>query len=513
MATGINDLAGRQKVLEGLWQIGIEPGQLAHIDPKADPNTFLNQLHANGINDDFYRRAVAGVDWRPDSKQPLSQRLMDVLRVSGYRPDEVQRFYDQVVQAGAADDPKSLLQGMTTIFGDRAAGAMVYKATGGKPPDGSAWNPYRTDVPPKNVDTQYGVMGVPSGSAGGGELPIPPPPGKITQQGQPAAPGPGALPPPKKGPAGPGAGGPGAGGPGGGGGAGAGAIAGKRAPGDVDTYLAQNYGHLAYLMSVPEVAKIVKDAEKLGLGDDEIEGRITGTQWWKTTTDSKRLWQDQKITDPATATRSLDAQVQNLRTSAQKYGLQIDDARLRQIAETSLEMGWNTAQADDALSKEFHYQAGQSTAIVGRLKQLAGDYYIPLSDGAIQQWGSSIIAGGGDETMFNQYVKDQAKSMFPTAAGAIDRGVTVKAFTDPYRQIASNTLELDPDTIDFSDPKYLAALSQPDQKTGDNRLMSLSEWSDHIKKDDRYGWDKTENARGEATDMAQKITQIFGGGL
>lgn len=497
------------RLLEGLYGLGVPVQTLMSIDKNLPPEDFKRQLANKGVQPVDFQRAEGLVNLRTDG--PPKANALKIMQTMGVQPDTFKQF-NQLLAGN--NDPKSVLAVLQDLLGPERAGNIMTKATGGKPPEGTVWNPYRGDAPPDKVNVKYGAMGVITGlGASGGDLPQPLTPVQQKQAAATAAKvGGTTLPAPSKTPGGPGAGGGGAAGGGGGGGAGA-LGTGQRAAGDVDTYLAQNYGHLSYLLSIPEVANIVKTAREKGWGDDEIEGAITGSQWWKTTTDSKRLWQDQKTTDPASAARSLDAQVQNLRTSSQKYGIQIDDARLRQIAETSLEMGWTSAQSNEALSKEFHYQAGQSTAIVGRLKDLAGDYYIPLSDGALQQWGQSIIAGGGDESQFNQYVKDQAKSMFPTAAGAIDRGVTVKAFTDPYRQIASQTLELDPDSINFSDPKYLAALNQPDPKTGDHRLMSLSEWSDHIKKDDRYGWDQTQNARNEATDMAQKITKVFGGGL
>lgn len=493
-------------ILAALKSLGLDPKIIDSISAVGNQhgefkNRVLSVLKGSvgGEAAGFFSRAENVANWKPDPKKSATDNFIDSLKAHGLQNSDFIAIDKQVQEEMKKPGIRA------TKDGKGVAGEIDYinaaaKVLGGVSPvllsslerTGQTYRPPVWDPGPAKPAPAAAPAPAPAAAA----------PTAATPQST------------KKGPlAGPGVAGPAAGG----GGPGAGAIAPPgRGAGDVDTYIAQNYGHLAYLTSIPEIANIVKQAEKQGWDDDRIEGAITGSQWWKHTNDTQRTFADQKMTDPATAAKSLNTAVGNLRNRAEALGITISDAKLQQMAENSLSMGWQQSDVDKAIAAEFHYQKGQQggdPAIVGQLKAMAGDFYIPMSDDAINQWGQQVIAGGGDQTQFKNYVKEQAKSMFPTISGAIDRGVTVKTFTDPYRQIASSTLEVPPDQIDFSDPKYLAALNQPDPKTGDNRMMSLSEWSDHIKKDTRYGWDKTQNAVDEATGLAQKLTKVFGGGL
>jgi hypothetical protein len=110
---------------------------------------------------------------------------------------------------------------------------------------------------------------------------------------------------------------------------------------------------------------------------------------------------------------------------------------------------------------------------------------------------------------FTDYVKEQAKSLHPGLASAIDRGVTVKAYVDPYAQVAAQTLDVSPDSIDFvHDPKYQKALFQKDPKTGENTAMSLADWGTYLRTLPDYA--KTRGANQMAAQFGNSLLQTFG---
>jgi hypothetical protein len=192
-------------------------------------------------------------------------------------------------------------------------------------------------------------------------------------------------------------------------------------------------------------------------------------------------------------------------------GFTLPEGRLREIAVTAYDLGWDNVEMNAALSAEFDYNpttgAQEGSALVGDLRQLASDYLVPLGEQTIDQWGRQIIAGTSTNEDFTQYAKNMAKGMFAHYAADIDAGRTVKQLAEPFVQMAMRDLELTQDQIDLMDPKWRKALEM-DPETG--LPMAPSKWQRLIRSDSSYGWDTTQNARGEAAEFAKKIAESFG---
>ena len=138
------------------------------------------------------------------------------------------------------------------------------------------------------------------------------------------------------------------------------------------------------------------------------------------------------------------------------------------------------------------------------------DYLVPVSDQTKQTWAQQIMSGYSSPNDYLEYAKTQAKSLFPSLAGAIDQGLTVSDYADPYRQLASQTLGINPNSVSFLDPKWRKAIDQVDPKTGNRTVMTLADWTTMLKKDPAYGWDKTPQAATEAANLTTKLAQMFG---
>ena len=134
---------------------------------------------------------------------------------------------------------------------------------------------------------------------------------------------------------------------------------------------------------------------------------------------------------------------------------------------------------------------------------------VPISDAQLDKWTKDVQLGNVSQSDFDGYLREQAKSLFPGLSAAIDRGVTVEQYADPYRSIAASTLEVDPQSIDFmKDPKYMKALYQKDPKTGDNTSMSLADWGTHLRGLPEYR--KTSGANQQAASFGNSLLQTFG---
>lgn len=276
------------------------------------------------------------------------------------------------------------------------------------------------------------------------------------------------------------------------------------------------YGYLAWALDLPEVGDLLRTAAKEGWDPSRTQAAIENTTWWRTTSATARQFFQKQKEDPQSAQQELDAQVEHVKSRAAELGVNITDpGRLRQLATTAITGAWDQTQLDNALAAEYHYTPGASTGFAGvteqNIKKLAADYLIPLADSTTGDWITQSIRNGDTSGEgFRNYLITQAKSLFPTLGDVLDKGVTVNQYIDPYRQIAAKNLELSPDGINFSDPRWNKALNVIDPTTNQRRPMSLSEFDTMTKSDPSYGYDHTQGGRQQAADLTSQLGQLMG---
>ncbi len=503
MATGYQSREDRQKILEGLWLIGIEPTQL-NVSADLQGQAFLDALHANGVHDEFIGRAIRGVDWRAESEgsAPLYQKVAALLRTSGYRQDEVDRFYNDARRDG--NNPQFVMDLLTRDFNDRTAGAMIYKATGGKAPQGAIWNPFRGDVPPREVDTRFGSVGVLTVPGPVNELPQGPTPVQQKQQAAKAPPGPptvsGATPGPT--------GAPGAGAGAGGGGGYTPPPVKPVTPEERRANLQGRYGWAAALLDDPEVARIVGDVMSGQISEAEADRRWKSSNFYKTTAANERAWLILEKSDPADAAQQLQAQIDSITSRAMTQGVRLDPERARQIALASKKNGWSDQMINQALASEIAWDPkGAKTGTLAQIKAAQQSQLVPLSDQAMTQWSQAIVGGTRTIEDFQAYLKDQAKSLFPTISTSLD-SMTVRQYLDPYEQTIKKTLG-ETTQVDWSDPKWFRFVNSNDDK-GQRQVMSIADMQRTLVTDGQYGYDRTENGKQAKASLAQTIMEDFG---
>lgn len=296
--------------------------------------------------------------------------------------------------------------------------------------------------------------------------------------------------------------------------AGKGVVVPHAVPADVKAQVQADYGYIAGFLDDKEIGPLLLQAAKEGWDTATLEGALYKTKFWKTHSATTRQWDAQVKLDPATARAQIQQQVATLAAEARKTGLDFKPGRLAQIALNSLRFGWSGKQISNVLLAEGKYggagKPSQLSASIAQLKEQAAQYLVPLSDQNLQKWAKQIANGELDTTAFEGYLKEQAKSMFPGMGAAIDSGVTVEQYVSPYQQIAAQTLEIPPESVNFLDPKWGKALFQTDTKTGARTSMSLADWQTTLRTDASYGFDKTQQARTTAADLTTQLGEAFG---
>jgi hypothetical protein len=273
-------------------------------------------------------------------------------------------------------------------------------------------------------------------------------------------------------------------------------------------------GYYAIIQGVPELGELLKKAVSEGWSDTKFTYELQQTKWYKTTSASTRTWDTNKQLDPASAQQQIDNRSATIRETALNLGVSLDDATISKLSEDSLRGSWDTQILNNAIGAEATKTTGGMsqlrTGFLGQqLKQTAADYGIQLSEQTFNTWVDKVARGQENAKSFEQYALTTSKALFPGIAAQLDQGLTFQQITDPYKQSAARTLEINPDTIDFTDPKWSKAITFTTDK-GEQRPMNFNEWGNYLRSERSLGYEYTNEARSRAYQVTSGLANLFG---
>jgi hypothetical protein len=272
-------------------------------------------------------------------------------------------------------------------------------------------------------------------------------------------------------------------------------------------------GFYALIEQNEEIKKLILDAYTQKWDSNKFAVKLRDTEWWKTTADAARKFDIDEQLDPASTNQRINEQALKIQEMAMAKGVRLNDVVTRQLAYDSLRMGWDNITLANSVGAEI-LKAGPSTQlsqgyIGNKIRGDALKYGIRLSDSTFTNWTEKILTGQSSDQMYNDYLLNQAKMLYPALSNGFDRGLSFGEMTDPYAQQASRLLEIPTGQIDFTDPKWAAAFSQMD-KDGNQRQMTYSEWDRYLKTTPAFGFEYTDQARNQAFDLVGRIGRLFG---
>jgi hypothetical protein len=286
-----------------------------------------------------------------------------------------------------------------------------------------------------------------------------------------------------------------------------------RTEAEIIAYLNQNFGAFAWAIAVPQVGDLLRRGARERWDGAKFLDELQQTDWWKQTTAAQRQWQGLETTQPAQAQQQIIDRAQLLRSRTLTLGIGVEDDRLDRITRLSLQLGWTDTQINQALAAEFDYQDVKNSRMAGDMKSMARDYGITLSDVTVERWGREVIAGRTNPDEYKDYLTEQARQWYPTIAGALDRGLTVREYANPYFEHAAQLLGIDPNDIDLMDPKWSRAINQVDPKTGERKAMTPDEWNLVLRTDAQYGFNRSKTGIEEGIQLGQSLAKTFGRGV
>ncbi len=268
---------------------------------------------------------------------------------------------------------------------------------------------------------------------------------------------------------------------------------------------------LAWMLDIPELADLISRAAAEQWTTNRIQGSLQGTEWWRARNSVQRQWEELSQSDPAEARRQQQALAFEMRRWAATVGVSMTSDEALYVAGLSLSRGASQPEWQAGIYTEYVDNRGQRAGTVrDQMGQMAAQYAVPIAGPTMDKWAQDLATGMVDMNAYESYLREQAKSLFPGLANAIDRGITVDQYVQPYAQIAVQELGVNPAEIDWRDPKWNTAIHRVDPKTGVPIAMSLSDWTKELRTNSLYGFDQTQRAQEQATALGQALLQRMG---
>jgi hypothetical protein len=276
--------------------------------------------------------------------------------------------------------------------------------------------------------------------------------------------------------------------------------------------LLDTFGQWTGFLYHEEIGRILLEATAEEFTPQKFMNRLQNTNWWRTTQRSIREFDILEAQDPAELDRQIEIRMQTVRDYVSGLGTQLPDVQIRELARNAIRLGYSDRDLANAAGAAVYKVEGVTplrTGMIGQeLKSNARRFGVPLSDASVDNWAKEIATGNQNFQDYQNYLRQQAIGLFPSLQKEIERGLDVATLADPYIQTASRILGISPETVDFADPKWNIALNFTDQ--AGRRMMNLEEWTRHIRTNDEYGYQYTDDAHNKAYMATSTIARAFG---
>lgn len=250
-------------------------------------------------------------------------------------------------------------------------------------------------------------------------------------------------------------------------------------------------------------------------GQDAFNTKFASTKYYTTSTTTQRAFELSAEPDKA---QKLEAMTQSI---AESYGdLKLSRPVLEKIAGEALRKGYaidsislahlvNSTALTTPAAEDPTKSALAGTNSVNELMTIARNYaYAPAN---LMEQVESVLTGKPYNGVlltvdgFTNMAKQQAIGMYGHLKDRIDSGSSLEDIFGGYRNRIATTLELDPKSVQITNPLYARVLG-----SAESGQMSLADVDTLIKTDERYGYQYTKKANKDALSMGTALAKMFG---
>jgi hypothetical protein len=271
-----------------------------------------------------------------------------------------------------------------------------------------------------------------------------------------------------------------------------------------------------FLEEHPEIDRLVQEGMNKEWSDTRFQAELKQTNWWQNHTQAQREYQVLLAEDPAEAEAVLKDTEQQIRALATQLGVTLRPGEIEKMAERAAKNAWDSTELQMAVGREFQMGKGAQTGLaattVQDLRSMADEFVVPISRQRLANWTQDVLQGKQSVEGYADIMRERAKALYPHLADAIDRAGSVRAWADPYLQTASQMLGVSADDIRLDRGKFAQVLQPTGNTEGkaDGKAMSLDQWQNLIRNDERFGWDKTNGAQEQAAQMTTELARMMG---
>lgn len=270
---------------------------------------------------------------------------------------------------------------------------------------------------------------------------------------------------------------------------------------------------LAPFINDPEIRAILRRYVNGEIDDDTMVGLVQQTNVYRTTDLNHRKWQDLKASDPATAAKTLEQSKFAIARTAETLGYQMKPEDIDFLAERVIYDGLSTDQVRSLIVGHFAMTGGgDAGAAYSTVNDALGNWMVRVDEATKQQWATDILMGRLDEATLTAHLRNVNSTQFPGMAAALQQNpnLTPQAYVSPIRSSIAQTLEINPQDVDFMDPKWSGLVNYYDPNSKAYRALTTPEIEQRLKTDKTYGWDYTKNAMDARAGFVLNMAQVMG---
>ena len=267
------------------------------------------------------------------------------------------------------------------------------------------------------------------------------------------------------------------------------------------------YGITADLIKAfPELKKVYD----LFVAGDLTQAQLEyfNTAYYKGLTTTSKNRTATKASQPGVYTQELEAFKVRQRQRLIAKGINLDEATFNTTIQDAYDKGLDDNQIDlQAFSKFKGTIGGDTLSKVQSLEEYADTFGMSYAKTTLDSWSQGIFSGTNTLADIQEKIRRDSASAYPVFADDINKGTSVDALASAYKSSMANILEIDADTISYTDPTFRRALQYvgPDGKPANKPIWQFEA---ELRQDPR--WDLTDNARATVDSLSLKVLKDYG---
>ena len=280
---------------------------------------------------------------------------------------------------------------------------------------------------------------------------------------------------------------------------------------DTGVATAISYGISEALLAAYPELQAVYSLFKQGKSAAALEA-LYKTDYYKNLSPTVKSRSKLKLEQPGVYADSFDKYKLQAKKRLTSTGIKIDDATLNQLAQQAYDQGLDDNQFDVLLqtSGKILGYGGQTLGTVSDLQSYSRAFGVDnmFNKAYWDSQSAELAIGNTTPEDIQANIREVAASAYPSYAESIRKGVSVDALASAYKASYSSILEVDPDSVDYNNPRLRRALQYIDPKTGQPGVMPIWQFEKELRSAPE--WEYTNNARDTIDSLTLRVFRDMG---